>query len=493
MSYTSSQLRKLPLKIALLFLLAATGTANPLSVRFAGEVGPRLSFSWAQATEQHVLSGQDQQSKPWRIALPNSYATAYALDLDRNGQEDLVVIHPIEGNKACATGGGDVTVILRDAHGRPAPWQSTMRLARNTRDEDLPFLITDRNGDGFAEIAVVECVGEVPTLAGIYEARPEGVVPLARRAYASYASDLKKLYRNKSLVIPAEDAPTPAANAAAATLDQVSTQQWGGSATPPQAKLNSGETLPGWPRLGPAQAGFERVYSTGDNVTDLLEVLARRFAVQADPSNLLRTYPSGSQTRVALRAGLVTGTAVERPIALVDAPVPASVRDSSFFVAPGQECFALYVGSGSVGAMHAAGCDAAASLRAKGLTAEPFVAHNSVVWQTNPAAREWRLFDAGDMTAGASTLILQPVGAGRLVGAARAGEFVLAQWRDAAASWLSLHRESGVALTDALPIAASDQLLAVDDEKGLLFLRWDQGKPAMWREVPARVEWRTGN
>ena len=151
----------------------------------------------------------------------------------------------------------------------------------------------------------------------------------------------------------------------------------------------------------------------------------------------------------------------------------------------------MYVGSGAVGAMQAQNCSAAASMRARGLSGEPFVARNSVVWQTDAVAREWRVFDAGDLGAGATTTVqLMAAGRGQLAGVARAGEFLLAQWRDAATSWLTLHQESGLALTGQMPVPATDQLLGVDDKGGLLFLRWAGDKPAVWIEVPARVEWR---
>ena len=477
-------------------LAASSPAASPPAVRYAGELGPRLSLTWAQTGGPQALSGKDQAGKPWRITLPGSNSAAvFAADLDHDNQEDLIVIHASPGPVECGTAASDVTVILRDASGRPAPWQSTMRLARTTREEDLPFLLTDRNADSFAEIAVVACAGDAPALEGVYEARPEGVVPLGRRTFAGYASDLKKLYRNKALLVPAEDGPAPAPQEIpTATLDQVRTAEWGGApASTPQAVLSNGERFAGWPALRPAQAGFERAYSTGDAVTDLLEVAARRMLVRTDAGGL-RTYPAGSQTRVALSASLVAGAPVERKIALVEAPVPRSVRDASYFiVAPGGGCFAMHVGSGAVGAMYAQDCDAAASLRAKGLSAAPLVARESVVWQTDPAARAWRVYDAGDLPAGPVSLVLAASRDGQLVGAARAGEFVLAQWRDAASSWLTLHRESGVALTGPLPVPATDQLLAADEARGLVFLRWESGKPALWLEVPARVEWRAGS
>lgn len=477
-------------------LAASSPAAAPLAVRYAGELGPRLSLAWAQPGGPQTLAGKDQTGKPWRITLPGSSAGAvFAADLDRDNQEDLIVIHAASGPAECGSAASEVTVILRDASGRPAPWQSTMRLARTTREEDLPFLLTDRNADGFAEIAVVACAGDAPALEGVYETRPEGVVPLGRRTLAGYASDLKKLYRNKGLLVPAEDDPSlTVQETPTATLDQVRTAEWGGSpASTPQAVLSNGERFEGWPALGPAQAGFERTYSTGDAVADLLEVASRRMRVRTDAGGL-RTYPPGSQTRVALNAALVAGKPVERKIALVEAPVPRSVRDASYFiVAPEGGCFALHVGSGSVGAMYAQDCDAAASLRAKGLSRGPIVARESVVWQTDPAANAWRVFDAGDLPAGAVSLTLASGREGQLVGAARAGEFVLAQWRDASSSWLTLHRESGVALTGPLPVPATDQLLAADEARGLVFLRWEGGKPALWVEVPARVEWRAGS
>ena len=285
-------------------LLAAVSTAAvPFSVRYAGELGPRLSLSWARPAGKNTLSGQDQDGKPWRVALPGNYASAavFESDLDGNRQADLVIINTVAGEPVCGTAASDVTMMLRDAKGHPSPWQSTMRLARTQREDELPFLLTDHNGDGFAEIAVVECAGETPVLEGIYEVRPEGVVPLPRRAYAGYAGDLKKLYRNKNLSIPGEDSPPLTANegSAAATLDRIATQEWGGNAAPAEVVLSTGEKISGWPRLGPAQAGFQRTYSTGDGVADLLEVAARRTLVKADPGGMLRTHPAASPWNAA--------------------------------------------------------------------------------------------------------------------------------------------------------------------------------------------------
>lgn len=472
--------------------------AAPASValRYLGEIGQlgltqvrgnKIDLGTVEVSVGASYTFSGKQS-PWRFPLPyhgeTSATHVFAADLDKNGREDLVIVNQLPGDSACGTNAGDVTLLLMDQSQRPQAWQSTMRLAKTQRDQDAPLYLTDRNGDGFVEISVVACAGEAPALHAVYETRPEGVVPVATRTWSSYGGEVRKLYRNKSLAVPKEDAaPAPEPAPPSTMIDQVATPQWGQAGSPPTVRLTGGAQMSAWPKLAVAVTGFRLIRPTGHDLTDLLDLLARGTPVRADDARLLRTYPSDTSQTTPLTAKLVAGTPRVRTIAVVEGDVPRNARDASYFLIRGSDCYAFHVGA-SVGAMRSAGCEAAQTLRARGLSREPIHIREAHVTQTNAA--EWRAYHADD---GRETKRLHLAGEGKLETVTPVDDFLLSQWRTAEKAWLTLHLENGTPITGNLTIPATDQLLYVDESQGLVFLRWQGDRPAAWVELPARVEW----
>lgn len=474
-------------------LIACTAlSAANANLRYLGEIG-QLAVSQASneldlgparvsVGASYLFTGQDAEGSRWSFPLAaqgnRSSTQVFAGDLDKNGREDLLVIRTHADQLACGTLAGDITLLFMHASNKPQVWQSAARLARA---RELPILVSDRNGNGLAEIALVACAGDTTALHGVYEIQPEGAPTPVKKA-SSYAGDVRKLYRTTQLGEAEPDA------APGTTLEQLATRTWGGFGSTETFTVSGSQPGAGWPKWTVGAIGFRQVSATGRDLTDLLHLMAQATPVRSDGPQSLRIYPAEANPAAQVNAKLVSGPLRERTLAAIEGEVPRTARDASFFLVRGADCFVFHIGNGpAAGAIHALNCEAAANLRAKGLQAPSVHLREGQIWQSDAATREWRVFDADSLTEKSR---LKLPGDGQLQNVAPVDGFLFAQWRDDGGNWLTLHWPDGTPATGRLPIPATDQLLYVDEEKGLVFLRWSGDRPAAWVEAPARVEWR---
>jgi photosystem II stability/assembly factor-like uncharacterized protein len=138
-----------------------------------------------------------------------------------------------------------------------------------------------------------------------------------------------------------------------------------------------------------------------------------------------------------------------------------------------------------VGAMRSADCDAAKALREGGVKAEAFGIYEGEVIEGSGRERLWR-----ELEGLTERRRIKLPGEGELIAVSPAGDFFVSQWREGSkAPAMRVHLKDGT-LAAADLAAPADEFLFVDPAKGLVFLRWENGRPAAWVELPARMEWR---
>lgn len=113
-----------------------------------------------------VLSGEDRQGRPFRVALGGAAlgCALYRADLDKNGTQDLVLHRPTGGNGLAPS--AHVVAVLFDEAGRPMPWEADGYFEQ---DEHGVVDLLDLDEDGKAEL-VRQAHGEGWWLTSLYEA-----------------------------------------------------------------------------------------------------------------------------------------------------------------------------------------------------------------------------------------------------------------------------------------------------------------------------------
>lgn len=152
-----------------------------------------------------VITGQDAARRPFSFIWAASGFQAYAGDLDRNGQQDLLLLAPTHGNGWAPT--AQLTVLLFDSAGRPLPWSVEGYFQADQRGvADL----VDLNRDGRAELLYMS-YGQGFWATQLYTAQAgrwsEVVGPFLQRKYPLYTRFTNRP-QHQALAKPPR--PTPA-------------------------------------------------------------------------------------------------------------------------------------------------------------------------------------------------------------------------------------------------------------------------------------------
>ena len=167
------------------------------------------------------MEGLDAAGKGWRVELPQvggvGWTEVWTADFDANGRNDLLFAAHFPGNSRCING-VEITVLLIDKQGRPAPYELSTMMPDSARFPFVPVIVRDLNADGRAEFVTTICeridppegFGERWKVSGVYEARHSQLVPLRggdTRPYMRVASRIHG--RVKMETMPPKSWPDP--------------------------------------------------------------------------------------------------------------------------------------------------------------------------------------------------------------------------------------------------------------------------------------------
>ena len=123
------------------------GKARPMTSHRIGRMA-------IQVSNRIRANGKDNSNDPWtaEIEIRHGGCTLWRADLDRNGQEDLIVLT----SDATSSGESMLTLLLIDSSGRPTPWHAAGHYDEVARG--LANLV-DLDRDGRAELLFLHVEG----------------------------------------------------------------------------------------------------------------------------------------------------------------------------------------------------------------------------------------------------------------------------------------------------------------------------------------------